>query len=262
MKRIWGQGLTFVLAAGALSVLMPACEDNDRSIFVQAVLAPSTTRTGGSCTYTNDPTQPILPSGRLDVAISQAYIATVLFGNQLIARGDQLQPRAESNRANIQGAVVHLTDANGGTLGDFTSLGTGFADPSSNNVPGYGVTQVPLTDATSAAALAASLKTRGESVTIIASFKLFGTTIGNTDVETGSFDFPLEVCNGCTIFYGKGVDTTPGSPTLGKCALPVDDALLQSTSNPCYIGQDISTDCRLCVTTKGADDVCFNPPTN
>ena len=258
MKRIWGRVLTLVVATGALSAMTPGCADNDRTIFVQDVLAPSQTRTAGACSYTNDPTQPSISIGRQDVGLSDAYIAELLVGNQMISRGDPAAPRAESNRAHITGAVVHLADANGGTIADFTSLTNGFVDPSANNVPGYGAMTVPLTDAASSAALRNVLKTRGVSQTIVATVKVFGTTIGNVDVESGNFDFPIEVCNGCLVNYAAV--NLPGMPNAGQCTAAPTDAELTSTNGPCSLGTDVGVSCTICRGARNPDICQFPPP--
>jgi hypothetical protein len=62
MKRIRDHVASLFVAGIALGAVVPACADNDQSIFIRAMLAPSATRTGGACVYTDDPAQAFISS--------------------------------------------------------------------------------------------------------------------------------------------------------------------------------------------------------
>ena len=244
MKRVLGQALT-VFAVGTLATAFtPACAENDQSLFIRSALAPSANRQGGVCVYTSDPTQAALTSGVVDVAIRDSYSTVLLVGNQLIARGDSTDTRAESNRAHVNGAVVRVTDANGGAIGEFTSLANGFVDPQLNNLPSYGIISVTSLDAPTQAKIADGMAV-GQQKLVVANIKAFGTTLGGVDLESGEFQLPIRLCNGCLI-------TTVGDdPAQQGCQAASEGSGTEQT--PCSPGQDEATPCWLCLGRPACD---------
>ncbi|MDB4943789.1 MAG: hypothetical protein JWP97_3323 [Labilithrix sp.] len=245
MKRIRGYVLAAVVAGTAGGAALPACSTNDKTIFVQSVLAPSTNRQGGSCVYTADPTQASLSSGALDIGLTGSYLAEILGGNQLIPKGDQLALRAESDRVHVEGGVIRVTEPDGTLIREFTSLTSGFIDVGSNNLPGYGAFGLALIDQETSDIISPQLTDRFQAKTVISTVKLFGRTLGNEDVESGEFSFPIQVCKGCLVSFGAEA-----------CKEAPDDALRTLTTNPCRGGQDLSLPCRLCYPLP----VCTNAP--
>ncbi len=245
MKRLLGQVL-FVAAVGGLSIAFtPACVENDQSIYIRQVMAPPQNRQNGVCVYTPDQTQAAIGEGILDVAVRSTYTATMLVGGQLMARGDQLNVRAESNRAHVNGGVVRVTGADGSFIGEFTSVGSGFVDPGLNNQPSFGLATLTLLDA----ATTAGIRVQGtDSRLVIANVKVFGQTLGGVDLESGEFQFPIRICSGCLVDFSGGDD--PANPGL-DCNLPVAAGSGGATALPCRPGQDEATPCQLCTS-----DVC------
>jgi hypothetical protein len=106
---------------------------------------------------------------------------------------------------------------------------------------------------------------RGSVVTVLVTVKFKGVTSSGTEVESNEFDFPLDICAGCLLFYAPNTifEDDDGSPTceyLGE-ALTEDSVVVPpEISIPCLIGQDVAVDCRLCRTVVGdaedADAVC------
>jgi len=235
MKRILGQSLSLVAIVMVGSVLTPACADDDGSIFVHSALAPPTSRTGSTCQYTADPTQASLSQGSLDVAIRESYSAQLLVGNQMIQRGDPTAPRAESNRVHLNGAIVRVTDGNGGDITSFTSVASGFVDAASGNQPSYGIAGVTALDATTVSNLRVGT---GATRLVIANMKVFGKTIGGVDVESAEFSFPIRVCNGCSIDFSTGTDLAVSAQNCKGTTAP--------TLLPCAAGQDEPTPCQVC----------------
>ncbi|MBX3211044.1 MAG: hypothetical protein KF850_03340 [Labilithrix sp.] len=232
MNRLIGQAVA-VTAFGVLAAaLTPACAENDQSIFVRSVLAPSLNRQNGVCAYTSDVTQLMLSQGVLDIGITDSYVASLLVGNQLIARGTTQGVRAESNRARLDGAVVRVSDPTGATLSEFTALGSAFVDPALNNLPSYSPLFVTVIDPASVQRVAEQVPV-GQTRLLVANIKVFGQTLGGVDIESGEFQYPIRVCNGCLVSFADG-DAT--------CALPLDD----NSQGPCSIGQDEPTPCQLC----------------
>jgi hypothetical protein len=251
MKRIFGHVVSVLVVGLAVSSVLPACATNDQTIFIKGALAPATTRTTSGCTYTNDPTQAGLPEALLDVGVADSYFATLLVGNQLISRSDPQNNRAESNRIHINGAIVRVTETDGTLIREFTSLATGFADPGSNNAAAFGVVGVTGIDAPTKDILIKSLPTRKESRTVLMIFKAFGVSLGGQDVESGEFQLPARVCNGCLVDFSTGNDdTAPVQPNCLKKAATAAGA----AAGPCVKGQDEMVKCETCVATKKACD--------
>ena len=243
MKRIWGYVVSLLATGTLVGAALPACATNDQTIFIRAVLAPSANRQGGSCTYNNDPQQAALFLPVVDIGLTDSYFAVLLVGNQLIPRGDPLANRAESNRVHLNGGVVRVDNPDGSPIREFTSLATGFNDPQNNSSPGYAPVGLVVLDAPTKDALLPSVQTRGTSRTVLITVKVFGTSVGGVDVESGEFQFPMEVCRGCLINYSLGVD--PAKPTL-NCDKAPDTNAAAATNGPCLRGQDLKTDCRDC----------------
>lgn len=246
MKRILGRVVVILASALFIGSALPACVENDQSIFVRSILAPSTNRQNGACVYTDDPQQAQLFEGQLDVGLRDNYFAIVLVGNQLIQRGDPAAVRAEPNRVHLNGAVVRVTDPNGGQIAEFTSLATGFADIQQNNNPDYGTMGIVGIDAPTAATLRGQIADRFTTKQVILQVKAFGKTLGGVDVESGEFQFPLEICNGCLVNFGTA-DTA--RPVAEQCSGPVVASAAGGGSGalPCNAGQDFEpVPCQLC----------------
>jgi len=257
MKRIWSHVVSLVVVGMAASAAVPACAANDQTIFIRAALAPSINRQQSGCIYTSDPTQSQLFEARADLGVTDSYFAVLLVGNQLIPRADSLSNRAESNRVHINGAIVRVTEADGALIREFTSLATGFADPSSASTPSYASIGIVALDAPTRDILLPSLPNRVVSKTILINIKAFGTSLGGKDVESGEFQLPMQVCNGCLVsFAGANDDTAMVQPNCGK-ALAM--APTPATS-PCFLGQDETVPCQLCQKGRAAcDPTKLNP---
>lgn len=224
-----------------------ACAHNDASIVVHGVLAPPQPQ-NGACTYTSDPTQAQESSGYLDVALLASYTPEVLVGNQLIARNDNVNLKAETARVTLQGAVVHVDDTNGNEINSFTSLSSGFIDPGAGGVPSYGPIALTLIDPKTSAALLGSLPKQG-SKQVVAHFTVFGQTAGGDDIESDEFQFPINVCNACLVtFSTDSIDPVEQAANNGapNCDAAIGSSASANTVTPCVIGQDQRVDCRLC----------------
>lgn len=252
MKRIWGYVVTLLAAGTVAGSVLPACATNDQSIFIRAVLAPSANRQGGSCVYNNDPQQATNPEPLLDIGLSDSYYAILLIGNQLIARGDPSNNRAESNRIHIDGAVVRVTEPDGTLIREFTSPATGFNDPQNNNSPGYSAIGLSIFDKPTRDIIAPQL-TRQTSKTVLVKIKAFGTSLGGGDLESGEYQFPMQICRGCLVIY-DGLD--PAKVTVAKpnnCDKAPEANASNATTGPCRLGQDIAISCRSC---RQSREVC------
>jgi hypothetical protein len=252
MAVSWRNLVLALVTASGFCALIPSCADNNMSIFIrqfQANQAPD-------CTLTSDPTALAVFGGTVDLGLTNTYVAFPLIGNQLIARGDQKQSKAEPNRVAIQGAEVTLKQLDDSNIVDpFSVLATGTVDPAPATDPTYGVTSVQLLPPALAPQLIAALglKNSGASASIKASLKVFGQTLGGKNVETGVVDFPLTVCIGCTVSVPRDAVSPTGGPR--NCDAPLATATA-STKSFCAIGQDTPVDCRQCVGTKASCRPC------
>lgn len=249
MKRIFGRVVVVCATALVLSAVAPACVENDQSLFVRSVLAPSTNRQNGACVYTDDPQQPQLFEGLLDVGVRDNYFAVVLVGNQLIQRGDPTNTRAEPNRVHLNGAVVRVTEPNGNQIAEFTSLATGFADISTNNNPDFGTMGIVAIDGPTAATLRGQLPNRTTTKQVILQIKAFGKTLGGVDLESGEFQLPLKVCNGCLVSFAGAND--PAQQPTPNCLAALGGGGGgggggTTSQLPCFPGQEESVPCQLC----------------
>ncbi|MDC3952210.1 hypothetical protein KEG38_21015 [Polyangium jinanense] len=236
-------GVAALLALGGL--LGAGCAENRSSLFVRGALVFDT----DTCGVVAETTAPTLLRGTLDVAFASEYNAALLVGNQLVRRGNAATLRTETSRVQFESADVHTFDAAGNELGAFTAPATGFVDPSTGAEPGLGFANVVLVDSgTSAAALGASGGS-GTPVEVLANVIIRGRTLGGEEVATGEWQFPIDVCRGCLVFFPPEADDL--STPERDCFNPAD-----APSGFCRPGIDNAVDCRLC---RGLDPVCDSP---
>jgi hypothetical protein len=204
------------LMAG-LMVSSVACVDTGSTVFIRQVQAVTA---DDDCIVQPDPSALFRGSGFLDTSVGDGgYQAVLLVGNQMAQRGDAEQLKPETGRIQFYEVETEILDASGNSLGDvFFQTVSGFADPATNTDPGYGLV---------AATLIPGSMSAGLSGTIVSRVIIRGTSLGGNDVETGFWDFPIEVCNGCL---------------RDSCLLPAscDDDI----EPVCNLGQDALHDCR------------------
>lgn len=223
-----------LIALGAFGlVLGPGCADNRSSIFIQgAMLIPQET-----CAVKADTSVELLFRGVYDVAfagtVAPEYNAALLVGNQLVRRGNSTTLRTETSRVSFYEAEISLANSAGDPIpnGNFVVPVTGFADAAAGTEPGFGAVALTLIDATSAQAITAGQE-------VVANIILRGETLGNVDVETDVWSFPITVCNGCLVSFPPEADD-PAKPGL-DCDIR-DEAPVY-----CRMGQDAFVDCRAC----------------
>jgi hypothetical protein len=248
MKRFWGHIWAASFTACIGGVVLPACAHDDSSLYiVQVVYPPKGDLTLGCLYAAPSPTVPGLFNGIIDVGVSSSYSPVVMIGNQLSSRGDQTQTRTETNRIQIRGAVVRVTDSQGNQISTFTSLTNAVIDPEVGSAPGYGLASITIIDPGTSDSVKGSLPNRGARKTLVSYFKVFGQTLGGTYVESGEYQYPLQACNGCLVqFPAESEDPTQPVP---NCLAPLSSSASGGGSNaavPCVMGQDQPLDCRLC----------------
>jgi hypothetical protein len=251
----WLRNSLSVLSVATLCGLVTAgCEDNASMLFIKGVLAIEAT----NCVAKPESAATLRSGGRLDVALAKGsgYRAALLVGSQLTQRGSREQLRTETARLTLEGAEVTLNDATGNLLNigannPFTTLGTGFVDPAGGTQPGFGAIFVDVIPAGVLDGVASSLGGQG---VVQAKIRVFGTTLGGQEIESGDYTYSIDVCNGCLISYPVNADSSQG---LGdyECG----GTVAASTETLCGLGQDQATPCTLCA---GAYDVCLHPCSN
>ncbi len=252
MNRLWAHIWAASFSTCLGGIFLPACAHDDATLYIaQVVFPPSPTNQLGCLYQTPNTTTPGEFSGAFDVGLSSAYSPVVLVGNQLVSRGDVAQVRVETNRVQLRGAVVRVTDSQGNQISTFTSLTEGVVDPSTGTTPG--VTQAALTvvDPATADILRKQLPNRSARKTILTFFKVFGQTLGGTYVESGEYQHVVNVCSGClVVFPSEAIDPaqkTPDKPVNCELGFPVGTQISATTiALPCVMGQDQPIDCRLC----------------
>jgi hypothetical protein len=256
MKRVWGHVLAGMAVLGVGSAAAFACVHNDSSIFIQNVLAGQQVSGGAGCSYTSATTQPFIPFGVLDVLLRNSYDPTYLVGNQLVAEANSSQLMTETSTVTIQGATVRLTDSQGNKVGtgSFTSLTSGTIYPATGGVPSYTPIAVPsVIDSATVAAIvqanAAQLAMNGY-VRVITYVRVFGNTLGGRYVESGEFEFPVDICQGCLIAFTQA-DNNPCYLQPNCLGNPASTTMSANTV-PCNPGMDIAIDCAQCTAVNQA----------
>jgi hypothetical protein len=238
MKRVWGHVSTGVLLVGGavIAAPFPACVHDNSTLFIYNVLAPQFVTAGMTCTFTADPTQPVISAGLLDSSLAAEYAPVFLVGNQIVPRGDPTQPHTETSFITIEGAVVTITDSNGNQLNSFTKPVAATVPPSTGTTPGFASLGVTIIDSTTSGSLA-----DGERV--VSTVRFFGHTLGGESVESNDFGFPVDICHGCLVSFPPAEQNnalkTPNCANAGAAGGA-------AASMPCFIGQDLPTDCSAC----------------
>lgn len=245
MRRSTTQSL---LSLGLLSftalLALPSCADNNSSLFVVGVIDISST----SCVAKPDTTVVTLSNGVLDVEFNKSYTAFLLVGNQLTQRGSREQLRTETSRISLRGAEVTLTTLDGKTtIKEYSTVGTGFVDQASGDVPSYGAMAVniipPLLGGD------AAVQALG---TVLAKIRVFGDTLGGASMTSSELDFPITICRGCLVRYDVRDATEPAS---WKCATTAS-SMQAAEASPCVLGQDQAFSCTEC---SSYNDLCRDP---
>ncbi len=250
MKRVWGHLLAGLALLAGGAAIVTACVHDDSSIFVNQVLAPQLVTPGTACTFTSDPTQPYLTEGALDTALKQQYTAVFLIANQIVPRGDPTQPQTETSDVVIHGAIVRITDSSGNALNGpkgYTQLGTVTIPPAQGNTPSYAAIAMTILDqATVELPSVLGAVMQGGTRRLLTYTKFFGQTLGGDSVETGEFEFPVDVCFGCLISF-SAADMDPALPTPNCVNAGSTSTATASLPVPCVPGQDDVIDCSECV---------------
>jgi hypothetical protein len=251
MRRLPFKTLLALGAACLSAGLLPSCATNDSMMFITGVYY----RKFGACTPKASFDAPMLARGTLDVALASEYVAALIVGNQIVERGSKERVRTETSRVQLKGAEVSLENLQGDSVAKaFSSTGTGFVNPSSGTDPALTIMYANLIPA-----LVASKLKLG---TVIAKVRVFGTTLGGEDVESGELAFPIDICSGCLVSFPASARDLTADGTDFQCKVAADDMAASATAEadqPCSLGVDVQAPCTAC---SGLYDVCQTPTSN
>jgi hypothetical protein len=235
-----------LLACAAFSTV--SCAENESSLFVIGVYALSRTQ----CVADPSSSAVLLPSGVLDLQLTSGYNAALLVGSHLTERGSRENLRTETSRLSIEGAHITLYSTTGTEIVRPDVAATGLVNPASGTDPGLATVFAQLIRPADVPAL-------GPAGQAIVRIRIFGTTLGGQEIESGDYDFPIQICDGCLIAYPPE-SFDPATPQ-GKDYLcsPAADAMSESTTQICSLGQDDVVPCSTCA---GFNDACRDPDAN
>lgn len=242
-----------LLALGA-ALSSSACVDNDSSLFVVGVFNLSSTQ----CLAEPDSNAVMMPQGVLDRAFTRSYRAALLVGSHLTERGSREKLRTETSRLQIEGAHIQIFGTTGDTV-SFDSPATGLTNPASGTDPSLSAVfaQFIRPQDMGNPANPDDYGVIGAPGQIIVRVSIFGTTLGGQQIESGEYDFPILVCDGCLVTYpadAADTDADPNGPYL--CSSSVDSA---QESTICTLGQDDLIPCTYCAAYS---DICRDPSQN
>jgi len=228
----------------AAAVLLPACADNESSLFIKQVQVLN-----DECVAEADPGGTFRTSGVIDTLFAQEYVAQLLVGNQIVQRGNADQLRTETSKIKIYEYDVQVLDIDGGVLNEYTAPTSGFVDEKKGDTVGYGIASAVLLDATTAKSLGDTATSSGVVQEVVASVIVKGRTLGGNEIESGEFSYPISVCHGCLLVFPPTAND-PEQPTL--C-----DNTAEDPDATCTPGVDSPGDCRFC---RAYDPKTCDPP--
>ena len=239
------------LGAVALSLISAtSCAEVKTDLFIRGVSI--VTGSGSACEYSQSQT---VLSGLMDVNLTTQFRIGVQVGSQLLETGNSDMLRPESNRVVIKGAEVHLLDEQGRLIEEFTVAATGFIDPTVTSEPTYGVAAFRVIPPQTGALLRDQfINANPDQINIIATFTVFGETLGGSEIESAEYSWPITVCYGCAVYFPSEamiLDST-GRRFCGGEAESGDPP-------PCNAGSGSDVDCRTCRDISYDDSLCLYP---
>ena len=170
-----------LLSSLVLGLFFNGCAENNTTLFIDRAVPALAAE---ECIVEFSEDSLFLSRGVYDSSVDCGYRLNLQVGNQLQSLADSTILRAETSRIAIEGAEVKILDsAKNEVVPEFSTNQNGIIDPSTGNSPGYGglIIEVipPGLDLAS-----------GEYVVRV---RVFGSTLGNTPVESNYFFFPITV---------------------------------------------------------------------
>jgi hypothetical protein len=237
-------GAVALLIVGA-ALTPAACATNNSSIAIRAVLAINHT----ACTFQAATTSAVQLLGSIDPAYAEEYVATLLVENQMVPLGDPNTLKTETDSVQLNVAEVQILDPTQGNsvITSYSVPVSGFIDPSLGGTDGLGLSAVVMLDAATVQREVAQINKTGVTQQVVSTVILQGQTLGNLNVHTQKFFFPITI-------------VAPGS----SCAAPMTGSCVGGTSSSmgdCAPGIDESTSCQTIAAQRGVCGVleCTKP---
>jgi hypothetical protein len=212
--------VALLLVAAALTPA--ACAVNNSSIAIRGVLTVSRT----DCSFQLATTSALDLEGQIDAAYAAEFLGTLLVENQMVPLGNPNTVMTETDEVQLNEAEVQILDPTNGNsvLTSYSVPVTGFIDPSMGGTAGLGAADVIMLDAKTLQQEAAKVSATGFSQQVVSSVIIQGVTLGNLNVHTQDFLFPITIVNGGTCAAGMS-GTCVGSSTapMGDCRLGIDE---------------------------------------
>ncbi len=239
---------------------MFSCENNSVSVFIRQMTAPLAA--GAVCTIPMEPLAQRVAEGIMDVGIRDDYLVNPLLQSQLVATANPAFGRVETNGATIEGFIIELREGSpeGRMVANtppFSVYQTSFLAASLAGTPSFAVStvqvippgigqqlrnEVCVIDRQGVTADCPVPRVRERVKRVIVRVTAFGRTQGNIAIETPTYDFPVNVCCGCTV-------QIPTDANLADTAYPGPDCnsgVAIAGPSLCQPGQDFLLDCRQC----------------
>ncbi len=152
-----------------------------------------------------------------------------------------------TSRLHIEGAHITLYGTDGSVQTPPDAAATGLVPPASGTDPGLAAVFAQLIRSEDLAGL-------GPPGQAIVRIRLFGTTLGGQAIESGDYDYPIQVCDGCLISYPSE------AALMGSVAYICDPRIeVKQEVVPCVLGQDVPVPCTYCAATN---PICLDPANN
>ena len=201
------RGKTLVAFLG-LAFVLTACTDDSPGLIVSHVVAWD-----ANCTH-SEGSDTKIATGSYDVFCAESYFVALLVKSFTMSLADEVRPRAEPSIIQFDNAEVHLKNLAGQQIAGLDAFSTpveGTVLPGTATEPGQGIVLVEAIPAFYSSALNNNQFIDRK---IIASFRLYGSTTGGTDVEASEYTFPIQICRGCQTFFRKCPNMTDDQETL------------------------------------------------
>jgi hypothetical protein len=248
--KLFRRGLIAMSGALVSAVVAPGCADSESMLFIRQVMF----RASPDCSVRAEPDGLAVLTGVLDISFRTEYNATILVGNQLVARGSTDLLRTETSKVSLNSAEVIVQLADETPLNSFTVPVAGFVDEAQGTQPGYGVVALPIIDAKAISQLKTLRQQTlndGKPARVVSRVKVSGRTLGGNTIESGEFQFVTNVCYGCLISFPSEADD-PSTPEVDCNLTGTSSTSTSAASIPCVAGQDGVVDCRTCNKTNPA----------
>lgn len=250
-----------LLAVAALGLNL-GCEQNAVTFFITQMNAPQIA--GTTCTVPDDPNSARIAEGIMDVGLRDDYFVSPLLQNSLVATASPSFGRVETANIIVQGFVVELHDGSPeGALIErpFSVYQSTLVPVGVGGLPSYQVstlqvipppvgqrlrTEVCVIDTQGVTENCPVPRIRQRVKRIIVRLSAFGATQGHLDVETPTFDFPVNVCCGCTVQFPSDSDQAEMLRPGPDCS----SGLAVASQGACNPGMDFPLDCRFCASAN------------